>query len=890
MSTAGRAVAFSGGTVMAGLLMLVIVPVPFIRSIGIAGMLVPAVSVVVTLTMIPVLLSGAGRRLDWPRLRREAVPARAWSGWARLVVRRRWLAMTAAVVILGVLIAAAASLRLGDVEVGALSQRGPARQGVLLLEHAGIPAGVLTPAELYLPAGASPARAAAAVVRIPGIRGVIAPDGPGWRRDGTAVVDVLPAAEAASPAGQAAAAAVRRAVAPLRPRVLTAGTGAGIIDQEHALYGSFPLMLAALAVITFVVLARAFRSLVLPAKAVLANLLSVAATYGALVLVWQDGYGSGAIWGLPASGAVTAWIPLFVFAFLYGLSMDYEVFLLARIREEYDRTGSTSTAVITGVARTGRLITCAALILFLAMAALASAPITFLKVFATGIGAGILLDATVVRSLLVPALVALLGQWNWWLPRWAARVLRVPPAEPHRSALAGSRCAGSHGPGAHGVITQLWPALPGWGRRAEGTTAGGRRGSEGQRYPPVQPGALTRRTGHREGAAQHAGPFPHVPQPAGTGGGTDATAVVGYHQHQIFPGADRDAGRGGMGMAGDVGQRLPRHGAHLGGDARRHRGERSLHADRRGETQRALGVRDELQDLRAQAGLRPRAGPQGEDRLADLPDRDVQLMDHLVDPGGHPRHVPQAHRALQHHARREQPLDDAVVQVPRHPLAFRQHLLLCPGLAQLGLRPQPAGDVAQDGRIAGQRAAGVAHGRQGDGDIHQGAVLAAAPGVVPGCWFTGPQALERRLPFLIQFLRDEDGTGLADDLRGAVAEEPFGGGVPGLDHALGRDGEHGVTGGVDDGSELCFRLPGRFEFRVQRDQAPVRLLQLLGKQGDLVAAGGQLGVPAGRLARRAAHPCPASRTTTTVASSLPRSWSRWITAAVTEGSRSRSPG
>jgi uncharacterized membrane protein YdfJ with MMPL/SSD domain len=113
-----------------------------------------------------------------------------------------------------------------------------------------------------------------------------------------------------------------------------------------------------------------------------------------------------------------------------ALSMDYEVFLLARIREEYDRTGSTTDAVVTGIGRTGRLVTSAALILFLAMAALASAPLTFLKVFATGIGAGILLDATVVRSLLVPALVSLLGDWNWWLPPWAARILRVPARAP----------------------------------------------------------------------------------------------------------------------------------------------------------------------------------------------------------------------------------------------------------------------------------------------------------------------------------------------------------------------------------------------------------------------------------------------------------------------------
>lgn len=443
MATAGRSIVFSGATVALGLVTLVVLPVPFIRSIGIGGMLVPLISVLASLTVLPALLAGAGRRLDWPRLRREASPARGWTWWARLVVRYRWLAAGAALAILAVLGAAALSMQTGDVSVNSLSQQGQARQGVAMLERAGIPTGVLTPVELYVQAGTSPGQVAAAVARVPGIAAVVAPASPSWRAAHTAVIAALPAAEGASEAGQANAAAVRAAVTRFTPPVLTAGTAAGIIDQKHALYSAFPAMLAVLAVITFIVLARAFRSLVLPAKAVVANLISVGATYGVLVLVWQDGHGSTAIWGLPGTGAITAWIPLFVFAFVYGLSMDYEVFLLARVREEYDRTGSTNEAVVTGVGRTGRLVTSAALILFLAMAALASAPLTFLKVFATGIGAGILLDATVVRSLLVPALVSLLGDWNWWLPSWAARILRVPAGSPRGQLPRPATRAGS---------------------------------------------------------------------------------------------------------------------------------------------------------------------------------------------------------------------------------------------------------------------------------------------------------------------------------------------------------------------------------------------------------------------------------------------------------------
>jgi RND superfamily putative drug exporter len=200
------------------------------------------------------------------------------------------------------------------------------------------------------------------------------------------------------------------------------------MDFTRSVYGTFPLMLTLVALATFVLLARAFRALLLPLKAVLLNLLSLAAVLGAMVLVWQQGYGSKQIWDISATGAVAEFIPVLVFAFLFGLSMDYEVFILARMREEYDRTGSTETAVVQGIGRTGRLVTSAALILFLAFASLASAPETEIKIFATGLGLGVLLDATVVRSLLVPALVAILGRWNWWLPGWAGRLLRVPPS------------------------------------------------------------------------------------------------------------------------------------------------------------------------------------------------------------------------------------------------------------------------------------------------------------------------------------------------------------------------------------------------------------------------------------------------------------------------------
>src|SRR6266508_3568004 len=206
------------------------------------------------------------------------------------------------------------------------------------------------------------------------------------------------------------------------------GIGAAQTDFLHAVYGNFPLMLTLISLLTYVLLVRAFRSLLLPLKAVLLNLLSLGATYGLIVLFWQHGIGSEAVFGIAATGAITFWIPFMVFAFLFGLSMDYEVFILARIREDYDASGSTDGAVIQGMGRTGRLVTSAALILFLAFVALASGPITDLKVMATGLGFGILLDATIVRALLVPSLVSLFGSWNWYLPDGLARILRVQPS------------------------------------------------------------------------------------------------------------------------------------------------------------------------------------------------------------------------------------------------------------------------------------------------------------------------------------------------------------------------------------------------------------------------------------------------------------------------------
>jgi RND superfamily putative drug exporter len=433
METAGRAVVFSGTTVAIGLLAMVALPVPFLRSIGYGGMLIPLVSTVVAITLLPVILSKAGHKLDWPHRRTDDRASRAWTRWAELVSRHRVIAAGAATAILAALVIAASGLTLGNANPDSIAQEGGAKQGLVALEDSGIGSGALLPYEI-LTEGTPPDRVAADVGQVEGVHGAVAPDSPQWRSGGAAEVLAIPTADDSTAAGKDTLEQVRDAAHRAGPDVRVGGLPAQNADFIDAVYGNFPLMIALIGIATFILLARAFRSLLLPLKAVILNVASVAAAWGVLALMWQEGFGSELLWNIDATGSVPAWIPLMVFAFLYGLSMDYEVFILTRMREEYDATGDTRTAVVRGIGRTGRLVTSAALILFLAFVALASGPGTDLKMFATGLAAGILIDATVIRALLVPAAVSLFGRWNWVLPRMPARLLRVEPSVPPRAA------------------------------------------------------------------------------------------------------------------------------------------------------------------------------------------------------------------------------------------------------------------------------------------------------------------------------------------------------------------------------------------------------------------------------------------------------------------------
>jgi len=432
MTHAGRSVIVSGSTVAVGLLSMVILPLPFIRSIGIGGMLIPAVSVIVSITLLPALLSLLGPRINKLRVmpkRLVAVsdPETSWWGrWGSFVVRRPWPVALVGVAIVGVLLFYGIQLNPSEAQAKDFPGKGDAIAGRQALTDAGISPGAHKPFVILTPTN-EVNEVVSRVQSVPGVVGAAAPSGEGWMRDGLSLVEAVPSDDGSSKAVRGTITRVKDA--------LPAGASLGGVAPEdrdfvHAVYGNFGYVLLFVVLLTYVLLARAFRSLLLPLKAVILNLVSLGAAYGIIVFIFQQGHGSQAIWGVPATQSIIPWIPLMIFAFLYGLSMDYEVFMLTRMREAYDETGETKVAIQLGLARTGKLVTSAALVLMFAFLVLSSSPGTDIKQFGIGLAAGIIFDATVIRALLVPALVTLMGRWNWWLPTWAARPLRTRASSP----------------------------------------------------------------------------------------------------------------------------------------------------------------------------------------------------------------------------------------------------------------------------------------------------------------------------------------------------------------------------------------------------------------------------------------------------------------------------
>jgi RND superfamily putative drug exporter len=397
-------------------------------------MLIPAVSVLSAITLLPALLAVLGERINSVRLMPKRFVDRGhpedglWGRWARWVLRRPVPTAVVGLTITIVLAVVGIHLNPNEAQLKNFPGTGTAIAGRQLLANAGISPGVMKPFDVLVERGGDARAIAARVSRVDGVVGAAAP--PAWKRGPDSIVEAFPAVDGAAPQIQGI---VNRVNDSLKGTNATlAGQAAVDRDFVHAVYGNFPYVLAFVVILTLILLARAFRSIVLPIKAAVLNLISLGAAFGIVVFIFQDGHGSS-LWNITATQAITAWIPLMIFAFLFGLSMDYEVFMLTRMREAYDETGSTERAIELGLARTGKLVTSGALILMFAFLVLSSSPGFEIKEFAIGLAAGIIFDATVIRALLVPALMRLLGDANWWMPHWTRRVLFVdakPAVEP----------------------------------------------------------------------------------------------------------------------------------------------------------------------------------------------------------------------------------------------------------------------------------------------------------------------------------------------------------------------------------------------------------------------------------------------------------------------------
>ena len=477
MATAGRATIFSGLTVAIGLALLVLMPLPFMRSMGLGGLFIPLVSIAASATLLPALLSVLGRGVNRFRIvPRRILAKRAhteggfWSTLARSIMRRPIPFLVVSAGIMLALVAQAFRIDLTSGDNRGTPKTTEATKGLALLERTLGP-GALQPNILVVdtgrPGGAFGPRALAAQRRLAAslhADNEVAPStivAPGLAspRPGRPPAPVLRKLEQASlvdPTGRylqfrvaskddtgtpQAVDLVHRMRDTYVPRARFGGatylTGAAPfgVDFLSKAYGAFPWLIVAVLVISYLLLLRAFRSLLLPLKAVLMNLLSVGATYGVLVLVFQNNVDGSLFKALPQ---VEGWIPIFLFAMLFGLSMDYEVFLLSRMREEWDLTHDNEAAVARGLERTGRIITAAAIIMVAAFSGFMFGSFVGLQEFGVGLAAAIILDATVVRMVLVPATMKLIGDWNWYLPDGLRKVLRLPPRPAFQVPESGS--------------------------------------------------------------------------------------------------------------------------------------------------------------------------------------------------------------------------------------------------------------------------------------------------------------------------------------------------------------------------------------------------------------------------------------------------------------------
>ncbi len=419
MQTAVRAVVFSGVTVGIGLGVLLLVRVPFVQSFGLAGILIPIVTIAAALTLLPALMAMIGHRINHLRIVPERVLAasesRPWRRIAEQIMRAPLLFLLVGGAVIVLAAAPVRHLQLGSTPLAVYPDTGSGSQGVKLLA-AEFGSGGVAPVRVLVDRPAAEVEKALPVIRsTTGVREAVIVPGP----SGT-LVNVYGDDEIGSATTNRLVRHLRRTVLPgLLPAgsYVVGGGPAVFYDFQQALYSGFAWIALIVILATMAVLFRAFRSVLLPIKAVLMNALSVAGAYGLLVAVFQHGVGADLV-GFHQTEQIAVWIPLFLFAFLFGLSMDYEVFLLSRMREEYDAVPDNDRAVAAGLAKTGKLITSAALIMVIAFCGLAASRFIEMQQFGFGLAAAILLDATLIRALIVPSLMTLTGRANWWLPSW----------------------------------------------------------------------------------------------------------------------------------------------------------------------------------------------------------------------------------------------------------------------------------------------------------------------------------------------------------------------------------------------------------------------------------------------------------------------------------------
>jgi RND superfamily putative drug exporter len=467
MATAGRTVVLSGVAVALGLLVLFIIPVPFLRSLGAAGVLVPVFSVLAAVSLQPALLSVLGRRgmgalRPFGLGKGEDGEGGLWSRLAHMVTRRPVVVVVGATAVLLAAATPVAWLQLTPASVTAIPPNLQADRGLALLRD-GVGPGVITPIEVVLasgePHGSLTPAANAATLRLAhelldqpdvfvvaiGTRPPYVDPSGRYRRTVVIERDDFGAEVSQQLVHRIRAQMVPAAHFPAGVVVYTGGAPAQGADFLGRVYGRFPWVVLVVAGLAYVVLLRAFRSLLLPLMAVLLDALSVAASYGLLVVLFRFGVGAQ-LFGLYRVAQIEGWAPVFLFAMLFGLSMDYEVFFVTRMRESWDGGADNSRAVVEGLSRTGRVVSVAAVIMVGALCGLVGGRVAGLQELGAGLALGVLLDATVVRGLLMPSLMVLAGRWNWWLPAGVARVARVeasPLAERGRRGFSASSSGGA---------------------------------------------------------------------------------------------------------------------------------------------------------------------------------------------------------------------------------------------------------------------------------------------------------------------------------------------------------------------------------------------------------------------------------------------------------------